>query len=284
MRKSTTTILCMLLFSQAASSINLADITFGVVAADYLQHPRIVSKCFDHRQNYGETGVDCGGPCIKKCSLIEGCLLDSDCLSGFCFQEKCIKPGCSDGIRNQGEEGVDCGRPCHPCPTCFDGILNQGEDEIDCGGPCIPCCPICESCADGTLNQGETDVDCGGPCHQCPTQKKCVADADCLSGFCFKNTCTKPTCADGIKNQGEESIDCGGSCKDCTQKHDREIMVVGYLTRCMPSPMLAFIFALAFVAYIFYHKGKRDVLSHNELILIDREIIEDILDERTIEL
>ena len=284
MRKATTTLLCMLFFSTAVSSINLQEMAYGVVAVDYLQRPRIVSKCFDNHKNYGETGVDCGGPCEKKCSLREGCQVDADCSSGFCFQEKCIKPGCSDGIRNQGEMGVDCGGPCHQCPTCFDGIKNQDEEGIDCGGQCIPCCPLCETCSDGIRNQGETDVDCGGPCHQCPTLKKCVSDADCQSGFCFQSICKKPTCTDGIKNQGEEGIDCGGSCKDCAQKQDKEILVVGYLTRYMPPPMLAIIFALAVVSYLFYRKGRRDGLLTNEQLLMDRGVIEDILDERTREL
>ncbi len=281
MRKAITALLCISLFSTAVSSINLQEMACGVMVVDYLQHPRIVSKCFDNRQNYGETDVDCGGPCVKKCGLGEGCMVDADCLSGFCFREKCIKPGCSDGIRNQGETDVDCGGPCHQCPTCFDGIKNQDEEGIDCGGQCIPCCPPCETCSDGIRNQGETDVDCGGPCHQCPALRRCVKDADCQSGFCFQNVCTKPTCSDGIKNQDEEGIDCGGACRKCTQKQDNEIKVVGYLMDYIPSPLPAFIFTLLVVSYLFYRKGRRDGLSTKEQLMMDKEVIEEIIEERT---
>ena len=48
-------------------------------------------SCFDGRQNQGELGIDCGGPCPDPCNIIESCW---------------------DGIKNQGEEGIDCGGPC----------------------------------------------------------------------------------------------------------------------------------------------------------------------------
>jgi len=50
-----------------------------------------VPTCSDGIQNQGETGVDCGGPCIAC-------------------------PTCNDGIQNQGETGIDCGGPCAACP------------------------------------------------------------------------------------------------------------------------------------------------------------------------
>ena len=49
------------------------------------------ATCFDGIQNQGETGIDCGGPCVP-CS-------------------------CFDGIQNNGETGIDCGGPCPTCPT-----------------------------------------------------------------------------------------------------------------------------------------------------------------------
>ena len=74
-----------------------------------------VDQCSDGVQNYGESGVDCGGPC-PACAT------------------------CDDGVQNQGESGVDCGGPCPACATCDDGVQNQGEAGIDCGGPCpTPC-------------------------------------------------------------------------------------------------------------------------------------------------
>ena len=71
-------------------------------------------SCTDAKQNQGESGVDCGGPCIP-CGT------------------------CSDGVQNQNETAVDCGGVCSVCKTCSDGIQNQGETDVDCGGPCAAC-------------------------------------------------------------------------------------------------------------------------------------------------
>tara|TARA_Y100000310_G_C20148221_1_gene563456 strand:+ start:20 stop:451 length:432 start_codon:yes stop_codon:yes gene_type:complete len=47
--------------------------------------------CYNGMQNFGELGIDCGGPCDLEC------------------------PTCEDGVKNQGETGVDCGSPCESC-------------------------------------------------------------------------------------------------------------------------------------------------------------------------
>ena len=47
--------------------------------------------CSDGKQNQGEQGIDCGGPCPAIC------------------------PSCADGIMNQNETAVDCGGDCDPC-------------------------------------------------------------------------------------------------------------------------------------------------------------------------
>ncbi len=47
-------------------------------------------SCEDGKQNQGETGIDCGGPC-PNCEYMRTC---------------------SDGIQNGEELGVDCGGPC----------------------------------------------------------------------------------------------------------------------------------------------------------------------------
>lgn len=52
--------------------------------------------CYDGELNNGETGLDCGGPCVA-----------CDTTNGTCF----------DGILNQGETGIDCGGPCNECVT-----------------------------------------------------------------------------------------------------------------------------------------------------------------------
>ncbi len=42
---------------------------FGIVAFGiYHQATNVAATCFDHKQNEGEAGVDCGGPCSNYCS------------------------------------------------------------------------------------------------------------------------------------------------------------------------------------------------------------------------
>lgn len=90
-------------------------------------------SCTDGKQNQGETGIDCGGPCDA-------------CTTGV---------SCSDGIQNGGETGVDCGGPCStPCsttPTCTDGVQNGTETGVDCGGSCSPCAATCSFSTNGSM-------------------------------------------------------------------------------------------------------------------------------------
>ena len=56
--------------------------------------PLVVAEpetCNNGMQNFGELGIDCGGPCDLEC------------------------PTCDDGIKNQGETQTDCGGPCESC-------------------------------------------------------------------------------------------------------------------------------------------------------------------------
>lgn len=55
----------------------------------------IADYCADGIQNYGEEGVDCGGPCVTVCPVV---------------------PTCFDGVQNGDETGTDCGGSC--ATTC----------------------------------------------------------------------------------------------------------------------------------------------------------------------
>lgn len=189
--------------------------------------------CFNEVKNGNETDVDCGGGC-PPCSDGKYCLVDSDCMRGWCYNGTCKIPTCDDGIKGPGEEGIDCGGPCLPC-HCFDGILNNDEGGIDCGGECPPCRLIriitnetetgemityvynaTSLCLNNKTDKGETDVDCGGHCPPCESEMKCLDNEDCLSGFCYEGICRLSTCSDGIKGPKEEKIDCGGPCRGCS--------------------------------------------------------------------
>ena len=71
--------------------------------------------CSDGILNQGETGIDCGGPCIAC-------------------------PSCTDSIQNQNETGVDCGGVCDACPISdttilFASYFETGMDGWMDGGP-----------------------------------------------------------------------------------------------------------------------------------------------------
>ena len=72
----------------------------------------VADKCDDGQQNFGEAGVDCGGPC-PGCPDGTTCSQNGDCASGMCletpFGSTCVESSCSDSIQDDGEAGIDCG-------------------------------------------------------------------------------------------------------------------------------------------------------------------------------
>ncbi|MCB0516779.1 MAG: DUF6252 family protein [Chitinophagales bacterium] len=63
------------------------------------------ATCTDGKQNQGELGIDCCGPCTP-CTALPSC----NPLNGN------ILPTCSDGVQNGDETGIDCGGT--DCPAC----------------------------------------------------------------------------------------------------------------------------------------------------------------------
>jgi hypothetical protein len=47
-------------------------------------------SCSDGSKNQDETDIDCGGDCTK-CALTKACAVNSDCISGICSQNVCVK-------------------------------------------------------------------------------------------------------------------------------------------------------------------------------------------------
>ena len=189
--------------------------------------PKIVSLCTDKIKNYGETDVDCGGPC-PPCDEGKKCIRNADCTTKYCYEGVCKKQSCSDGIKNQDETDVDCGGSCSPCADGKRCAINADCKSKLCLNNICKKEEKCEtplSCSDGVKNQDETDVDCGGQCKECGEGKACKVDDDCASNYCLNSTCRAPSCTDGIKNQGEKGIDCGGPCKPCGSTG-----IIGYIT------------------------------------------------------
>jgi hypothetical protein len=115
---SMTTRLCMLLFTLSACGLGISDDPtrpvpdFGPPSPDMHRPPRDLAggpdlleppmpdmadmadmssppdlatpvSCYDGIQNQGESGIDCGGPCLR-CNIGVTCNSDSDCTTGAC--------------------------------------------------------------------------------------------------------------------------------------------------------------------------------------------------------
>ncbi|CAF5007665.1 unnamed protein product [Rotaria sp. Silwood1] len=72
----------------------------------------VAATCNDGVRNGGEIGIDCDGPCVKRC-YGRACSLPDHCWSGVCGTNRtCLAATCNDGVRNGGEIGIDCDGPC----------------------------------------------------------------------------------------------------------------------------------------------------------------------------
>ncbi|CAF3261150.1 unnamed protein product, partial [Rotaria sp. Silwood2] len=91
----------------------------------------VAVRCDDGFQNGGEIGIDCGGPCIKRCNG-RVCTIADHCWSGVCGVNKtCSVPTCSDNVQNGVEEGIDCGASCPlKCDYQFCTSDNQCKSSV----------------------------------------------------------------------------------------------------------------------------------------------------------
>jgi hypothetical protein len=144
--------------------------------------------CQNGVKDHNETDVDCGGDKCDKCKLNQSCQQNSDCIDGYCVDQKCSDlPQCENGVQNLQESDVDCGGNC---PPCEDG--KKCRDNADCISQVCNAQGICAAptCDDKQQNGDETDVDCGGSkCDACKYGQKCKVNADCLSQLCTNGRC-----------------------------------------------------------------------------------------------
>jgi cysteine-rich repeat protein len=111
------------------------------------------NDCKDGVKDDGETGSDCGGPCVATCSTGEGCNTGSDCTSTFCISGEC---GCGSNA------------------DCAPEYCNEQANTC-----------IADHCADHHQDGGESDIDCGGPdCSGCIDGKQCGSNGDCMNLDC----------------------------------------------------------------------------------------------------
>ena len=87
-----------------------ASDTFTVLAK------RVKPTCEDGKQNQGEDGIDCGGPCdpcekgCGNCDDDDACTEDR-CVDGECYYKQ-ITPCCGNGICEESEGEVSCAEDC----------------------------------------------------------------------------------------------------------------------------------------------------------------------------
>ncbi len=135
-----------------------------------------------------ETDIDCGDSC-GPCDTGKSCILDSDCVSGFCMEKVCTEVSCFDGYRNGDETDTDCGGSCAKCADTKSCKL-----DYDCvSGECKNgVCTAVDPCENGLRDIDEADVDCGGICrNKCLDGRSCTSDSDCLNSNCEEFVCRK---------------------------------------------------------------------------------------------
>lgn len=142
--------------------------------------------CTDKVKNQGETGTDCGGPCLP-CDIGVACAGDADCTGEYCLDKVCADH-CTSGKTESDETDTDCGGSC----TIACGDNKACKEATDCKS--LICsnnkCQV-PTCSDQVKNQDESDKDCGGVCaatKPCAVSFHCNTEADCESWVCSKTT------------------------------------------------------------------------------------------------
>lgn len=203
----------------------------------------IAAMCDDLVQNGAETDVDCGGGC-PKCDLDEGCLVGSDCLTGFC--DTTLDPPTCQPCGGDGDCPAD--QFCSGSDLCLDDLpvggacLNDNEcvlgncvDGFCCDGACDGTCEACSNLltgvADGTCSH-ITNI-AMEPASECPdvasdcltgqcsgTSATCAvvaAGTNCGTVSCMNGTLTQPQCnATGQCNQSMDTSCNGHQCQNPT--------------------------------------------------------------------
>lgn len=110
-----------------------------VSASSNITNQSDLPRCANNIKDGDETGVDCGGSCIKGCGAGEMCNYGSDCVSFNCQNNICQETNCNDGIKNGQETDIDCGGNCEAkCPIgkmCFYDA-DCADDLICSSGAC----------------------------------------------------------------------------------------------------------------------------------------------------
>jgi hypothetical protein len=156
------------------------------------KHPK--DHCEDGETNFGETDVDCGGPCPRRCDLGQFCARDLDCTTGICELV--------EEIDTQRRVCAAC-RLDSDCPgtsggtRCVDNRCAECAADFDCPTVARPFCVALARCPN--------TKPCA--CAQCRT------DTDCPASICDEtNTCFHCGHAQGIGIEGCSCVPDGEPC------------------------------------------------------------------------
>ena len=102
-------------------------------ACDAVTRKCVYNHCYDHKWDFGETALDCGGSiACSRCALGQGCQSNGDCTSSACdaLSLTCVSNQCDDHHQDGHESDVDCGGiDCSPCP-----VGKKCQSSFDCMG------------------------------------------------------------------------------------------------------------------------------------------------------
>ncbi|MBS3109198.1 hypothetical protein J4227_01590 [Candidatus Woesearchaeota archaeon] len=191
------------------STVALSD---GIVV-DTSYQPYIAPTCTDGIMNQGEKGIDCAGPCSRKCPLDSECNSNGDCASGYCdiSEGKCAKSLCENGVldTNNGETAIDCGGSCQKKCSLGQACSISSDCSNNYCNPKLRICAV-ESCTDGIKNGDESGIDCGGSCDKCEEGESCRSDDDCESDYCGETRTCGPEPDEPGSEVPPEDVDTDG--------------------------------------------------------------------------
>ena len=177
-----------IMFYLAGNAINNDGQAFNGLDTIYLaaQSATAGDTCGDGKQNNGEAGIDCGGPCPAcECLADADCDDGDDCTDNLCTDNQCVDNEIADCCRDNSE--CDDTNPC----------TSDSCESLSCTSQAIVgCCLADVECDDGD--------DC--------TEDRCSAHA-CVNDA-IPNCCTvNVDCDDGVFCNGTEICGGTGSCE-----------------------------------------------------------------------
>jgi hypothetical protein len=180
-------------------------------------------SCTDqaHSARLDETDVDCGGGKCPACADEEQCLVDTDCRSYNCNEDKSV-------TAQFDKDDADHNHKYHVCdpPDCFNGYFDpaskDGETDVDCGGNCKKKCSFYDKAGHSSCLE-DTDCEegqfCKSPAGGDDQKLQGKGQGEYSHGFVLDSpsakygSCTPESCHDNLLSSlylYETDIDCGG--------------------------------------------------------------------------